>query len=259
MMLNYPSISIIIATYNDATTLPLAIQSILAQNAIGVEIIVIDGASSDGTSQLLKSYGKKISAWISEPDKGIYDAWNKGLELAQGEWIAFLGSDDILCPMAIHKYRRFIKCNPGLNYISSRVRLKCTDGSMRIIGGAWHWSIFRRHMNVAHVGSLHRRALFRMYGNFDSRLKVCGDYDFLLRVGEQLRSGFVNQVLVEMSAGGVSNSSPFVILETMLVKLRSGSVGYLQAFFDFAESLFKWSFRYFGRSIKSMFINVYVR
>ena len=89
-----PLITIIIAVFNGAKTLQQCIDSVAQQSYSNKQLIIIDGGSSDGTVDLLQANDQSISYWVSEPDKGIYSAWNKGLLKAEGEWICFLGADD---------------------------------------------------------------------------------------------------------------------------------------------------------------------
>lgn len=91
-----PRISIITVVYNGVSTLEATILSVLKQECKNVEYIIIDGGSTDGTIEIIQKYNHKISYWISEPDRGIYDAMNKGVGKASGDWIYFLGADDIL-------------------------------------------------------------------------------------------------------------------------------------------------------------------
>ncbi|MFL2671870.1 MAG: glycosyltransferase family 2 protein, partial [Prochlorococcaceae cyanobacterium] len=229
--------------FNDASRLQVAINSVLLQNVPNLELIVIDGASTDGTIPLLQSYGKRIAFWLSEPDEGIYDAWNKGIALASGDWIGFIGADDCFRPHAIAAYQDFLKNVSGLDYICSRICLCYPNHSTRLIGQSWSWSKFRHFMNVAHVGSLHHRSLFEKYGAYNSKLKICGDYEFLLRSGSTLRAAFIDDVLLDMAAGGVSESSALSIFESYQVKLRAKSVNSIQATFDCCEALLKWYLR----------------
>lgn len=201
-----PLISIIIATYNSISCIHEAINSILQQcNFDDYEIIVIDGASTDGTVEALKAYGDQLEYWISEKDKGIYDAWNKGLALTRGRYIAFLGSDDTYEPNALRHYADYIQQHPECEYISSQVQLHANGNNTRIIGKAWTWSAFRRYMNVAHGGSLHSADLYKRLGGYDTRYRIVGDYDLLLRAHRHLKAGFMNVVTVRMSLGGISN------------------------------------------------------
>ena len=237
------SVSIIIASFNDASRLQVAINSVLSQKVPNLELIVIDGASTDGTIPLLQSYGNCIAFWSSEPDEGIYDAWNKGIALATGDWIGFIGADDCFRPHAIATYQDILSNSSGLDYISSRICLCYGNSSNRLIGQPWSWPKFRHFMNVAHVGSLHHRNLFDKYGTFNPKLRICGDYEFLLRAGGTLRAAFVDDVLLDMASGGVSESSPLSIFESYQVKRSTQSVSTIQATFDCCEALVKWYLR----------------
>jgi glycosyltransferase involved in cell wall biosynthesis len=94
--MNDPLISIITVVYNNVNTLEQTILSVINQTYKNIEYIIIDGGSTDGTVDIIKKYEDKLTYWVSEPDRGIYDAMNKGIYKATGEWIYFLGSDDIL-------------------------------------------------------------------------------------------------------------------------------------------------------------------
>jgi glycosyltransferase involved in cell wall biosynthesis len=103
-----PLISVIIVTYKAVDYLESAIKSVIGQKYAKVELIIIDGGSTDGTVDVIQKYEDRISQWISEPDSGIYDAMNKGIKLAKGDWVFFLGSDDILVNI-LHKIALLLK------------------------------------------------------------------------------------------------------------------------------------------------------
>lgn len=234
-----PSISIILATFNSGKLLLHALESIWAQREPLVEILVIDGGSSDGTVPLLKTVNNRIDYWISEPDRGIYDAWNKGVAAARGEWIGFLGSDDELLPGAIRAYREGIRCSsPELEYLSSQIRRCSGRGRMRILGEPWEWSSFRRWMTVAHPGSLHHRSLFAEMGLFQPEYKSAGDYEFLLRAGSRLHAGYLPRVTVAMRAGGISDST-LSLRETYYAQRRTRALGLLPALCERAVATLK--------------------
>jgi len=203
-------ISIIIATYNAAETLELSFQSIFAQANSKYELLVIDGGSTDNTVEIIKKYESNISYWISEPDNGIYDAWNKGIAKASGDWIMFLGADDQLIHDALNSYLQFMNQNVkdgNFDFISSRVQMIDKNGKpIRIKGWPFEWPLFLKEMTVAHPGALHSKKLFQRYGEFDTRYKIVGDYEFLLRPGDSLKALFMDKVTVLMSEGGVSDS-----------------------------------------------------
>lgn len=201
-----PRITIITASFNAATLIQRCIESVKAQDCPGVDHVVIDGGSNDGTLDVLRRNANTLAAWISEPDQGIYDAWNKGLAIARGEWIGFLGADDVLLPGALSLYAESIRANAGAEYISSKVRHVYGDGRSRIIGETWSWPRFQRLMTVAHPGSLHRKSIFQRLGLYDTSYRITGDYELLLRAGSTLNAVFLPQVTVQMGGGGVSDS-----------------------------------------------------
>lgn len=218
-----PIITIIVAVYNGAMTLERCINSVLNQCYYDSELIIIDGGSTDGTQEIIQKYGYAINYWVSEPDNGIYDAWNKGLAQASGQWIAFLGVDDIYLEDALQAYACYLakSKNNLLEYVSSQVNLVDGERLIRTIGKPWSWNAFRRYMNVAHVGSLHNKMLFEQYGSYDITYKICADYEFLLRSRDSLKAGFLDVTTVSMNIGGVSDSY-LALQEAERAKIISG-------------------------------------
>ena len=209
-----PLISIVIAVFNGEDYLEDAILSVINQTYDNVEHIIIDGGSTDGTLDIIKKYTDKIDYWISEKDKGIYDAWNKAVQISCGQWIGFLGADDFYELNTIQMYVENINLNTEVEFISSQSYFCTKDKkSLRKIGKSWNWKDFSIYMNIAHVGSLHRKSLFEKYGIYDINFKVCGDYDLLLRAGNKLKAGFVNQILCNMRIGGISHGGTSKIFE----------------------------------------------
>ncbi len=204
-----PLISIIIAVFNGGKSLSRAIESVTNQTYSNIELIIIDGGSTDNTVEVIKKCNDKIAYWVSEKDEGIYDAWNKGIENSKGLWIGFIGADDSYYPEAIENYVNLIQelNNPHILYISSKVTLINSKGDIiKTLGNPWEWNKFKKNMNVAHVGSLHSRKLFQIYGNYDTSYKIVGDYEMLLRAGKNLQSAYLPIVTVRMSDGGISAS-----------------------------------------------------
>ena len=215
-----PLVTIITATFNAAATLQACLDSVRAQDYPHLEHLILDGGSKDGTLEILKEYAQP-GTWISESDRGIYDAWNKGLARARGEWIAFVGADDRLLPGAVSAYMQLAAEHPEAMYLSSRVRWVGPNGRTRLIGGPWRWPRFQRYMCTAHVGSMHRRSLFEQYGEYDISLPIVADYEMLLRAGPNLRTAFLDEVTVEMQGGGNSDNLRAVD-EAAQVKLATG-------------------------------------
>lgn len=227
-----PLLSIVTASYNAAATIAETIGSIAAQKGEDIEYLVIDGGSTDGTRDIAARFPSVIDCLVSEPDAGIYDAWNKGVARARGEYVAFLGADDIYLPDALDRYRRFVGANPDLDFVSSRIRYG-PGPTARVVGRPFRWSEFRRYMTIAHPGALHRRAWLLKLGCFDTSFRIAGDYDLMLRAGPTLRAGYLDALTVEMGRGGVSSVQlDTVFSETVRTKVANGATGRITAEVD---------------------------
>lgn len=240
-----PLITIITAVYNGEKYLEETIQSVINQTYDNVEYIIIDGGSTDKTLDILRNYEHALNYWISEKDQGIYDAWNKGIQHAHGEWIAFLGADDLYLSNAIEMYVNKIQSNQNAEYISSKVVL-CDSNKkpLKIIGLPWDWEKFFTYMSVAHVGSLHHANLFKKYGQYDTNFKICGDYELLLRARNLLKTDFLNEQTCYMRTGGVSDANPKVFDETYRAKvLHNARSLNLISKLDMYIAMFKWKIR----------------
>ena len=238
--------SIIISTFNAFSCLEKAILSVLDQNFDGsYELIIIDGASTDQTQEIINKYSEFIAYSVSESDHGIYDAWNKGISVARGEWISFLGADDYLLPHSLTLFADFILNSPGFDYISARVCLRSANGRSRTIGMPWEWLKFKHFMGTAHVASMHSSSLFKKYGTFSLKYSICADYEFFIRIGPALKAGYINQVVATMQAGGLSQSSLQPIVQTKKIKIEAKVVSRLRANWDFVLAVIKWMIRHF--------------
>lgn len=245
-----PVISIITVVFNGAKTLRATMESIVPQLSDEVEYIVIDGGSTDGTQDIIAAYANHLAYWVSEPDCGIYDAWNKGLARASGQYIGFIGADDVLLPDAMRSYLHHIRQQPEIEYWSSQVVFGHMAG--RIIGQPWRWDRFRRYMTVAHVGSLHRRDLYDRFGAYDTSYRIVGDYEFLLRAGDSLRAGFIRQVTLVMGEDGTSNrNASKAIKEAKHAKVKSSAVKIMTAIIDQHLALIKHHLRLLFKSIEA--------
>lgn len=202
-------LSIIIATFNASVTLRRCLESIVSQLTEECELLVIDGGSTDGTQAIIKEYKEYIAYTVSEKDFGVYDAWNKGIKVAKGEWIVFIGADDVLLPHAIDKYAAFlIEEGDDYDIICGKLHFVDKNGKvLRDVGEPWNWNkMTHRRLKFAHPGMLHNRRCFERIGFFDTKYKICADSDFLQRLGPNTKAAFINEFLVNMQEGGISDS-----------------------------------------------------
>jgi glycosyltransferase involved in cell wall biosynthesis len=216
-----PLVTVVTAIYNGQPYVAGCLESVLRQDYPNIEHIVMDGGSRDGTIEVLREYNDRISLWRSAPDKGLYDAWNKALVEARGEWICFLGVDDEFLPGAISAYMDLARRNPHAEYLTSHVRSVHPSGFERLIGQPWAWREFSQWMCTAHVGSMHRRSLFDMLGTYDTSYRIVADYEFLLRARSELSTAFMPVTTVMMRAGGNSDCRK-AFAEQARAKVASG-------------------------------------
>ena len=236
-----PLITVVTVVYNGEQFLDQTIRSVIEQDYPNFEYLVIDGGSTDRTLEIISRYQDHIDNWISEKDKGIYDAWNKGIALSEGQWISFLGSDDMYIEDALINYSNEINKSDGkTNYISSKVEIIDEKHQfIRVIGKPFKWEDVVRNMNIAQVGSFHKRILFEKVGNFSTAYKIVGDLDFYIRCKDYIQPTFFESITAKMQNGGVSNQIYKALKEALIVKLKYGYNSALVNYFDFYFSLLK--------------------
>lgn len=215
-----PLISIIVAVFNGAKTLQQCIDSVAQQSYLNKELIIIDGKSNDGTVDLLEANNGKISYWISEPDLGIYNAWNKGLKQAQGEWVCFLGADDFLLDdQALERMAVALQHVPAeVRLAYAQIMLFSVDGKKLFpVGEPWETMRvrFKQGMCLPHQGVMHRRSLFEQNGYFDESFRIGGDYELMLRELKQFEAAFIPGVITTAMRQGGLSSNPATSIEAM--------------------------------------------
>lgn len=263
----WPKISIIIATYNAASTLTRALQSVSAQTYDHYELIVIDGASLDGTVEIIKSHESLITRWISEPDSGVYNAWNKGLKLATGEWICFLGADDrffspsVLQVLAAHLATAY----PPYRVVYGQIVGVRDDGEIVFTSGK-PWSqaklTFRSYDNLPHPGLMHHRSLFDIHGAYDDRFRFAADYELLLRELKVNDALFVPVITVAMGQGGLTTTPEnfkLMLSETEQALARHGfrPPPVRWAYWKTRAYVYQWLHRLVGERRSRMLADIY--
>jgi len=219
-----PTVSIIVAVYNGAATLQQCIDSVANQTYPNRELIIIDGGSKDGTLDLLEANRGKIDYLVSEPDRGIYSAWNKGLVKANGEWVCFLGADDYFPDSRVLErlVETLERLPPNILVAYARIMALNADGaSLFPVGESWEKlkERFKQIMCIPHQGVMHRRKLFERHGMFDESFRIAGDYELLLRELKTADAFFIPDIIaVAMRKGGISSRPDNTI--TMLREIR---------------------------------------
>lgn len=180
--LDRPLITIIMPVFNAQESLESSILSVVNQNSDSFEYIIVDGASTDGTLEVICKHESSIDYWISEPDRGIYDAMNKGVQLSRGRWLYFLGSDDTLCD-SLRAVAQFLREDHTVYYGNVFM-----TGSKRFYDGAFGpWKLSRR--NICQQAIFYPRTLFEVR-QFDSRYKLLADWEFNMRTYSDSRFTF---------------------------------------------------------------------
>ena len=213
-----PLISVIVAVFNGRDTLQQCIDSVAQQTYPNKELIIIDAGSNDSTVELIRANQDNITYWISEPDRGIYNAWNKGVLQANGEWICFLGADDYLWDSNVlgKVAGKLSSLSSEINIAYGQIMLLDKDGKeLQLVGEPWEKAkeTFAQKMSIPHQGVMHRRALFDRHGLFDETFRIAGDHEFLLRELKLSDAFYMSDiVMVGMRQGGISSNPKYTAL-----------------------------------------------
>lgn len=206
-------ISVITAVYNNRETVAQALDSALAQTHPDVELIVIDGGSTDGTLEILQGYADRLTVLVSEPDRGIYDALNKGIARASGEVVGFLHSDDLFADAAVLSRIAAVFADPATDAVYGDLLYVRKDDPSRVVrtwrAGAFMPAGLARGWMPPHPTFYVRRGVYAALGGFDASYRIAADYDCMLRfLGKGgIRPAYIPEVLVKMRVGGASNRS----------------------------------------------------
>lgn len=198
-----PLFSIIIPSYNSEKVIGKAIESVLSQTFSRFEILILDGCSSDATEMIVQAYDDHRIKFFSEPDRGIYDAMNKGVKKAIGEWVYFMGSDDTLFSKdTLERMVSFFDDNEVVygNVSSSR------------FGGLYDGEFVGDKIlkqNICHQAIFFKKIIFKKVGNFDLKYKAHADWDHNLKwfFSKDVKKQYVNVTIADYADGGFSSNS----------------------------------------------------
>ena len=196
-------ISIITITYNSASYLPDTIGSIRAQSYPNLEFIVVDGGSNDGTLDIIKSNADIITKWVSEPDNGISDAFNKGIRMATGDVIGIINSDDMLAANALSTINARIEADTDVFY--GNVENFGDDIDKTYVTKPGELSGLYVSMTLIHPAVFVRKSAYDKYGVFNLDYKCCMDRDLLLRMySNGAKFQYVDETLARYRHGGIN-------------------------------------------------------
>lgn len=198
-----PFFTIIIPTFNSANTINIALESILKQDYKNYEILIIDGVSTDETLTLLKNYSCEKIRIYSEPDKGIYDAMNKGIRLAKGRWLYFLGSDDFLYSNSVLEALAAFVTNKQYDVVYGDVNSARFNG--RRSGNFLPEMLIQR--NLCHQGIIFSKRVFHKIGKFDFKYNAHADWDHNMAwfFNHKISKKYINLIIAEYADGGFSS------------------------------------------------------
>jgi glycosyltransferase involved in cell wall biosynthesis len=246
-------ISLITVTFNSAETLRDTMQSVLNQTFKDIDYIIVDGNSKDGTLDIVKEFEPKFEGrlrWVSEPDKGIYDAMNKGVRMAQGDVVGILNSDDFFASdHVLQTVADAFAGNPALEGVYADVRYvnwHDTTKTVRMFSG----KDFKREKLCwgkmpAHPSFYVKRSCYDRFGLYSLDYPICSDYDMFVKmiwVGN-INTLYINDVFVNMRSGGTSSNGIRVHRKIMRERVRCVREHKMPSNF------FKQNWRYFERII----------
>jgi glycosyltransferase involved in cell wall biosynthesis len=204
-------VSVITVCFNRKNTIEQAIRSVVEQDYPDIEYIVIDGNSSDGTKDIIESYSDKITQYISEPDKGMYDAINKGLSLATGDIVGLMHSDDVFYDKAVvSKIVKAFQNGSDIDALYGNGIYVTNDNEQKTvrnrIGGEYNYKRLKTGWLPLHPTVYIKKSIIEKYGNYDLNFKIASDTEFLLRYlfRYKIKIAYLNVYIVKMRMGGLS-------------------------------------------------------
>lgn len=208
---NTPSISVIIPSYNQLEGLQKTIQSFSTLRRRGLELIVVDGASSDGSSEWIHSNASDIDQILIEPDTGIYHAMNKGIELANGDWVWFMGTGDLPVLEGVEEILEVVKgstsvfeeSDPKMLAFGVHLLAPREPGVPEYYKPVWNSKLIWRN-TIHHQGAIYSREIFKS-NTYDLRFRVLSDYHFQLKLWKKgAECSCFPSIIAEVATGGVS-------------------------------------------------------
>jgi len=220
-----PLISVITVCLNAEDYIRQCLESVIDQDFADYEYIVIDGGSTDKTTEIIKEFEQELAYWHSRPDRGLSHAFNQGVEQAKGKWILFLNSDDYFADsQVLYKFSSVLRDNPDKDVIFGQIQSVSREDTPRNLkqpyGHPFRWNEFLRRDTIPHPSSFTNINFIRRVGAFDENYRIAIDYEFFLRGGEKLNAMFYSVVVSNMRVGGVSRAQRRICQEECLKALK---------------------------------------
>lgn len=199
-----PKITMITVTLNSDKTLERTIKSVIKQKYDNLEYLIIDGGSTDHTIDIIRKYERYITCWVSEPDKGISDAFNKGIKMSTGEIIGIINSDDGLCAGALQTLAG--EYEEDVDVYRGKIILWNTETGTKVVEKpSMHFPMVDINPHVSHQGTFVTKRAYDKYGLFNTDIKYAMDYDLLIRFEKMnAKMKYVNYVMAYFTLGGVT-------------------------------------------------------
>lgn len=222
-----PKISVITAVRNGGELFRRTVESVVAQTYEGLEYIVIDGGSTDGTLEVIRQNAARVDRWVSEPDRGIAEAFNKGVAVATGDYLLFLNADDRLVePNAMTRLVAAFAADawPDLVYGDCRVVSRATRRERYVASITFDPVAFRRGAMLPHPSLLMHRSYFERFGLYDTSFRIAMDFEILLRGAPSVRVLHIPTLVTEVSDGGVSTRDSGLVITEIVRAMRMHGV-----------------------------------
>lgn len=263
-VLNNPRFTIITSTFNCSNDLEKTAQSIREQSYENIQWIIADGASTDETVNIIKKNSDIVSDWFSEPDSGIYDAWNKASQLINGDWVIFLGAGDLLA-------NENVLSNVSSKFLDLAENVSIAYGDVLMHEGQLfklrageinpeHWELFRPCL-PHHQGVFQRAKFFKKSAPFDVSYRVVADSKFMLQILKHGSLFYLNEVISKMELCGVSNHPRYLkIVQEEFCRLQHDlkyKVPVLnKIIFYFLSNIKYYCYKFFGERFLSFFVGI---
>lgn len=248
-------VSIITITYNSASTVEDTIKSVVSQDFPDIEYIIVDGLSKDNTLQVVNQYSPYISKIVSEKDKGLYDALNKGIKLATGDVVGMLHSDDVYANnQVISRVAQQFAIDPSVEAVYADLVFVDRNDTDKVLrtwrAGDYEEDSFLKGWMPPHPTFFVKKSVYDRFGGFNLDLKLSADYELMLRFihKHKIKVAYLPETIVKMRMGGISNTSFFVKLKANMEDKMAWKINNLKpGLFTTLRKPLKKLFQYFDK------------